>query len=128
MTKSGTWWQRLGAALFALVLTVLTLGPGLDSILCGDETGMSAAAAAQVVAGAAVSEAADVEKGSVGDRSDHGSETACVHGHCHHGVSYPPVDVRVTETFEPQRTHHALLRSRVAVSNPHFMLIRPPRA
>ena len=54
MTSISTGWQRLGAALFALVLNLLTFGPGIDAMLCRDDAGMSAAAAEHVRLGRAI--------------------------------------------------------------------------
>ena len=39
MTGLSTWWRRAGGLLAALVLTVLTFGPSLDTYICRDEGG-----------------------------------------------------------------------------------------
>jgi hypothetical protein len=108
-------------ALAALVLTVLTLGPGLDGLLCKDEGSLSAAAAdmpaAQVSSADGHSEPADEGAG------------VCVHGHCHHAAPYVPTSPEAAET--PQDllgVAHPPPRDRVPTSDPKFGLMRPPRA
>jgi hypothetical protein len=130
MTSISTGWQRLGAALFALVLTVLTFGPGIDAMLCRDDAGMSAAAAEHVHAGSVDTAQPHVDAApSDGDFSDHGPDgMACIHGHCHHGASYVPAQVRSPGDIAAVATRHELRRSRVAVLDRKFALKRPPRA
>lgn len=119
MPHSSSWWRRLGAALSALVLAVLVLGPSLDAIICHDDLSMSAAAAEALTERAAPHQ----------DRSDHGGDgLACVHGHCHHGSAYAPVAFAAVEGREALRAEHKLFRVRVEISDPKFGLKRPPRA
>ena len=132
MTSLRTGLRKLGTALFALVLTVLTFGPGLDALLCRDDAGMSAAAAEHVHDEAAGLETSDVHVDAVSpniDPTDHGPDgQACIHGHCHHGASYVPVQFRAAAEAATPRPRHELRRSRVAVSDRKFALKRPPRA
>jgi hypothetical protein len=130
MTSSSTWWQRFGAALFALVLAVLTFGPGLDAIVCRDESGLNAAAAEHVAVAATQADVShfDAKTNTKADLSDHGADgSACIHGHCHHGASCVPAEVRLADGVQALRLHHELSRSRVIVSDPKFALKRPPR-
>ena len=120
MTGLSTWWRRAGGLLAALVLTVLTFGPSLDSYICRDEGGMSAAAAEHAVA--VVQEEADSAGGH--ERA----LGACVHGHCHHGAAYTPVDVLPSHEPPILVGKHDLPRVAVRSSDPKFGLKRPPRA
>jgi hypothetical protein len=107
-------------ALAALVLTVLTFGPGLDGLLCKDEGSLSAAAAEQPLA-AAVADLPHPE--APGD-----GVGICVHGHCHHAAPYVPISPDAAESPEDLTSAtHPLLRRRVDTSDPKFGLIRPPR-
>ena len=118
MARTPPWWRKIGMALAALVLAVLTLGPGLDGLVCRDEGG--AVAAAPIAAEAA----SDGHSGS----ADQGADI-CVHGHCHHSAPYVPSALASVET----RDHltgdaHLLARARIPTSDPKFGLMRPPRA
>jgi hypothetical protein len=111
-------------ALAALVLAVLTLGPGLDGLLCRDEGGLSAAAATLAVA---------AEAGPDGQDEDHTPgpphQDACLHGHCHHASPY--VDAARVATDRPPRlaaVDHALQPASPPASQPTSGLKRPPRA
>jgi hypothetical protein len=107
-------------ALAALVLTALTLGPGLDGLLCRDEGGLSAVAAASPTA-----EAAD--SGHSGG-ADEGADI-CVHGHCHHSAPYVPAALAAVETpGHLTDDAHLLARARIPTSDPKFSVMRPPRA
>lgn len=134
MVRSVSWWQRLGAALFALVLTTFAVGPGLDTLVCRGELGMGAVAAEAPADVGAIAQADGpgdvyVSGASLGSASDaHGADgLACVHGHCHHGVQYVPARVVVDDVAAPRRTQHAMPQSRVVISDPKFELDRPPR-
>lgn len=106
-------WRRIGAALAAVVLAVLVFGPGLDGLLCLDEAGLSAAAAEMAYHG----DDAPAEPG------------ACLHGHCHHGVSEaPPARAGHAAPAGLIAGPHAPGRDRVATSDPKFGVLRPPRA
>jgi hypothetical protein len=106
--------------LAALVLTVLTFGPSLDTYICGDEGGMSAAAAGQAAAAAPDQpESLDGHDKALG---------ACAHGHCHHGAAYTPVEVPPCQERPRLTAKHNLLRLAVRSSDPKFGLMRPPRA
>lgn len=123
MARTSTWWRRLGTALAALVLTVLTLGPGLDGLICRDDGGLSASAAEMAVSAA---DAHELEHGRDAGPCVHG---ACVHGHCHHGGPYVAADFAVAETqHDLRRTGQSPPRGRVPISDPQFGLMRPPRA
>lgn len=124
MARISAWWRRLGTALAALVLTVLTLGPGLDGLICRDEGGLSASAAEMVVAAGVDSHEPD--HGLDGGPCVHGP---CVHGHCHHGGPYVATDLAAAETLHDlTRAGRAPPRGRVPTSDPQFGLMRPPRA
>lgn len=120
MTGLSTWWRKAGGLLAALVLTVLTFGPSLDTYICRDEGGMTAAAAEQTAA--AVQDQAD----PVGGHEK--ALGACVHGHCHHGAAYTPVDVQPSQDLPVLTGKHELPRVSVRSSDPKFGLKRPPRA
>lgn len=119
MARTPSWWRRLGAALAALVVAVLAFGPSLDSLVCGDEAGLAAAAAEH-------SPAAAPDYGQAGHSDD--DLGVCVHGHCHHAGSYAPAATVAVAEPAPLRARHGLQRARVATSDPKFGLLRPPRA
>jgi hypothetical protein len=132
MVRSVSWWRQLGTALFVLVLTMFAVGPVLDTLLCRTELGTGAVAAEYPTnAREQVSGADEVtfSASQVGDpNANHGADgLACVHGHCHHGGQYVPAHAVVGDALEPSRTQHALLQSRIAISDPKFQLERPPR-
>src|SRR3546814_16475416 len=120
MVACPTWWRRLGGALAALVLTVLTFGPSLDSFICHDEIRAPAAAAA-----GAIVTVQPVSTDSAGHVQD--GLGVCIHGHCHHGAAYVPVQLPTADgpAVHPSRRRWA--REQVATSNPHFELLQPPR-
>lgn len=120
MAPTPSWWRRLGAALAALVVAVLAFGPGLDGVLCGDESGMAAAAAELSPTAAAAP-----DHSTAGHADD--ERGACVHGHCHHAGSYAPAPTAASAAPVPLRDRHGLIRARVATSDPKFGLLRPPR-
>ncbi|MCR5880080.1 hypothetical protein [Phenylobacterium sp. J367] len=108
-------------ALAALVLTVLTLGPGLDGLLCRDEGSLSAVAAEMPIADAA---ADHLDPRPLDERPG-----ICVHGHCHHSAPYVPATPPASELSAPLlAVAHPFVRDRVPTSDPKFGLIRPPRA
>ena len=120
MARTSPWWRKVGMALAALVLTVLTLGPSLDGFLCRDEGSIGAVAAELPVAVAS-------DYGDAGPAEE--GPGICLHGHCHHAAPYVPA----TPAASDVNTHlaavaHPLLRGRVPTSDPKFGLIRPPRA
>ena len=120
MARTSPWWRKVGMALAALVLTVLTLGPSLDGLVCRDEGSLSAVAAELPVAAAA----ADVAP----EPLDEGPGI-CVHGHCHHSAPYVPATPPASELSAPLlAVAHPFVRDRVPTSDPKFGLIRPPRA
>jgi hypothetical protein len=108
-------------ALAALVLTVLTLGPGLDNLLCRDEGGLSAMAAE------APAPAVSPDDGH-SELTDEGVGV-CVHGHCHHAAPYVPASPAAAENPQDLLSiAHPPPRDRVPTSDPKFGLMRPPRA
>lgn len=119
MTGLSTWWRRAGGLLAALVLTVLTFGPGLDTYICRDEGGMSAAAAEQAVAVQDETSSAEGHEKALG---------ACVHGHCHHSAAYTAGEVELTQEQPFLGDKHAVPQVAVRSSDPKFGLMRPPRA
>lgn len=120
MGQGSSWWRKLGTALAALVLTLLTFGPSLDGLICKDEgAGLSAAA----------SEAPTVTA-SHQDLSGQKNDPAgpCMHGHCHHGSQYVAAVPQLDVTPEPPVGEvHPLSSDRVPTSDPKFGLKRPPR-
>lgn len=110
----------MSAALAALVLTVLTFGPGLDSLICHDEGSPSVAAAEMPVG-----DAASDEK-PVGHTDDGGG--VCIHGHCHHPAPYVPATQMAAQAPSVADGQHEWLRVAVPTSNLQFGLKRPPRA
>lgn len=108
-------------ALAALVLAVLTLGPGLDGLLCKDE-GRIGAASAELPA---------TQVSSVDGHSDppDGGPGVCAHGHCHHAAPYVPASPAAAEDpLDLLGPAHALPRYRAPRPDPTFGLRRPPRA
>jgi hypothetical protein len=120
MAESTPVWRKIGAVLAALVLTVLTFGPSLDTFLCGDEGAHAAPVAEMTVSKATAHQNGALDADGLGP---------CVHGHCHHATAYVPVmpeaaaapDYIVSALDRPGR-------SRVPTSDPQFGLMRPPRA
>lgn len=121
MARSSPWWRKVGMALAALVLTVLTLGPSLDGLLCKDEGSLSAAAA----------EMPTTQISSADGHSQPADEGAgvCVHGHCHHAAPYVSAAPAAAERpRDLTGVAHPLPRDRAPTSDPKFGLMRPPRA
>lgn len=109
-------------ALAALVLSVLTLGPGLDGLLCKDEGSLSAAAAAEMPA--AQISPSDGHSGPTDEAAG-----VCMHGHCHHAAPYVPTSTAAAENLQDLTgVVHPLPRARAPTSDPKFGLRRPPRA
>lgn len=121
MGRNSPWWRKIGTALAALVLTVLTFGPSLDDLVCRNEGGLIAAAAetAQM--------AVTTEHHDAGVGID-GFGDICLHGHCHHAAAYVPVSPTANEMpAYVLSVAHRPVRSRVPTSDPQFGLLRPPR-
>jgi hypothetical protein len=112
----------MGAALSALILAMLVLGPTVDSFICQGEAGVTPAST-ENVGDVAIQHSNDHGSGKVLDGLD-----VCIHGHCHHGAPYVPTNPVVARGPIAELTQHALHRVQVATSDPHFGLIRPPRA
>jgi hypothetical protein len=122
MARTSPWWRRVGMALAALVLTVLTFGPGVDGLLCRDEGSISAVAAELPAASAATG---DDGHGALFDEGP----GICVHGHCHHSAPHVPAIPTAHALSAPlTAVAHPLVRDRVPTTDPKFGLIRPPRA
>lgn len=119
MARTSPWWRKVGMALAALVLTVLTLGPGLDGLVCRDEGSLSAVAAELPAAAADDVAPEPLEEGP----------GICVHGHCHHSAPYVSATPAANALSVPLlAVAHPFVRDRVPTSDPKFGLIRPPRA
>lgn len=122
MARNSPWWRKIGTALAALVLTVLTFGPSLDDLVCRNEDGL-AAAAAQTEQLTVAAEHHDTGAGidGLGD--------VCLHGHCHHATAYVPVSPTASDTpTYVVSVARRPVRGRVPTSDPQFGLLRPPRA
>lgn len=105
----------------ALVLTVLTLGPSLDTFVCKDEGGLSAAAAEFTVA-----VVQDNDHSGAGDeRTGLGT---CIHGHCHHAAAYVPAESGETSARTTLEARHRVMTEALPTSALRFGLKRPPRA
>lgn len=121
MARNSSWWRKIGTALAALVLTVLTFGPSLDDLVCRNEGGPAAMAAQS----APMTITAEHHDAGVGID---GFGDICLHGHCHHAAAYVPVLPMASETpaFVLSVASRPV-RSRVPTSDPQFGLLRPPR-
>lgn len=121
MARTSPGWRKIRTALAALVLTLLTLGPSLDGVICRDEGGLSAAAGMTTVVHAMPVQGA-------APHSDDGPGL-CVHGHCHHGAAYAPMAAPAADApGGPIGVAGSPRRERVRTANPQFGLMRPPRA
>lgn len=126
MVWGSSWWRKAGMTLAALVLTLLTLAPALDGLLCRDEDSLSA-----VVASLAPAADTGVDLASHQDRGaptpdDRG---VCLHGHCHHPTPYiGAVDVAAERPVRLAAADHILEPGHAPTSEPIFGLKRPPRA
>jgi hypothetical protein len=110
----------MGGVLAALVLTVFTFGPSVDGLICQNEDWPVAAATAGTLATA---QPANPDAGHSDDSLD-----GCIHGHCHHGAAYVPVELPMAETPAMRPSRQSWARVQVATSDPQFDLMRPPRA
>lgn len=119
-----TWWRKLGGLLAALVVAVFTMGPGLDTLICGGDGGINAVAAVQT---ASADHTASVEDGH-GQPSQDQSLGVCMHGHCHHGALYVPDTLPTAEAPLAVPNGHDLVRATGTTSDRHFQLKRPPRS
>ncbi len=119
MAGASTWWRKLGTALAALVLTVLAFGPSLDAIICHDEGGGLAAAAAEIPGVVVTDQAPD------DDHSDPAG--VCIHGHCHHPSPYVPTTLIASAEPMESSARHAIVRVSIPTSDFKFGLKRPPR-
>lgn len=113
-------------ALAALVLSLLTLAPGLDGLLCREDGGLQAVAAERQ-AGAVTLVAVTADHRDTGAAGD--GRGVCLYGHCHHATpcvgespaaAEAPVRLAAVDHLVPQAVEPA--------SEPTFGLMRPPRA
>ena len=122
MTSRSTWTGGVRWLAAVLLVAVLSLGPGVDAIICGNDIGLSSAAAvAPAVAGQTMSAPHDHQLGS--DGAD-----VCIHGHCHHNGPFVPSQNAGDLMVREARAEHAAERATVRASDLHFALKRPPRA
>jgi len=105
--------------LAALVVAVLAFGPGLERMVCGDESGLAADAAELSDA------AATPDHSTTGHHDD--DLGACVHGHCHHVAAHAPAVTIAAAEPAFTRDRQGVRRGRVATTDPKFGLLRPPR-
>lgn len=120
MAGASSWARSLRGLVAALLLAVLTLGPTVDSLVCGGDVSFAAAASeAQIV---------NVQASQLPD--DHGSGMAdvCMHGHCHHYAPFFPAQGVGEHSVNESPAAHDSLRATIRTSDPHFGLKRPPRA
>ena len=113
-------------ALAALVLSLLTLAPGLDGLLCREDDGLMAVAAERQ-AGAVTLAAVSADHRDIGAAAD--GQGVCLYGHCHH--TPPCVGDGPAAAAAPVRlamVDHRLPRTVAPASEPSFGLMRPPRA
>jgi hypothetical protein len=115
-------WHRFGAALTALFLAVLTLGPSLDSLVCQGDDAVGAAHTT-VTATAAVA-----PSGSGAERHASDDLGLCVHGHCHHAGAYVAFESPAAAAPVARMFALGVARQQVATRDRQFQLIRPPRA
>lgn len=118
MVRRWRGWNRLGAALTALILTVFAFGPALDILACRDAAG--AVASLQSIV-------AEADHGSADHSHDAGD--ACAHGHCHHGGgSMPALPAAAEGPARLTAIAQTPPRARVPTADLQFGLMRPPRA
>jgi hypothetical protein len=121
MAHDRPWRRKIGNALAALVVTLLVFGPGLDGLICNDDFGPVAAAAAaeMVVADSTADSHAPVDRDGCGPS---------IHCHCHHGPSHVAVVSDAAALSDATGEARLPTRERPAVLDRQFQLIRPPRA
>jgi hypothetical protein len=126
MSRSRSWLGKLGGLLAACLVIAMVAGPMIDSLTCQGDADDKAAAVALVDQ----PETADAgpDTGKIEHRQPALDLGLCVHGHCHHGVSFAPEPIKVSVELLP-RTERLLiptttLRASLAPSG----LERPPRA
>lgn len=120
MTSPSAWSGALRWLAAALLVAVLSLGPSVDSLICGNDLG-SGAVAAEVPTQADQAVTAPLD--------DHSSAPAdvCIHGHCHHFAPFVPIEGVSGVGADLPSAKHVLGRSAVRKTDPHFGLKRPPR-
>ncbi len=116
MANLGTWRKLISTALFALVITFVSLGPSLESLLCHEEGGAVAAALSQ-----------DSFTAPDAPADDHDAEGPCVHGHCHHVVAFAPPMAAAALIPAISPIERTTAEDRLLYSDPTFGLKRPPR-
>lgn len=121
MASFSTWTRAVRWLAVALLVAVLSLGPSVDALVCGNDGSLSAAAAeAPTVAGQSFAAPEDQHQGS--DIAD-----VCIHGHCHHYAPFVPLNGDGDFLAKGIRSQHDLERGDIRTSDPHFGLKRPPR-
>jgi hypothetical protein len=120
MTQVRTWWRKLGGLMVVCLLAALVVGPALDSIICNGETDVAMATLGDDPAVASHTQ----------DHSapTHGSDGACVHGHCHHGLTVALAIADATTAPTTATQAHCLASASVLGSRNPSGLERPPRA
>lgn len=120
MASPSAWSGALRWLAAALLVAVLSLGPSVDSLICGNDLS-SGAAAAEITTSAGQTVTAPLD--------DHGSAPAdvCIHGHCHHFAPFVPIEGVGGVGADLPSAKHVLGRTAVRKTDPHFGLKRPPR-
>lgn len=107
--------------LVAAFMTLNLMLPLTDCLICIEDFGPQIAIAQ--------TQEVQTEKQSPASPQQHNdSEKSCIHGHCHHWISYPKPSERID--FEPISRHFAMVRGQYGSppSVPNTELLRPPRA
>jgi hypothetical protein len=121
MTQLRTWWRKLGGPMIACLLAALIAGPVLDAVVCKGEFG--AAPVSAVFSDGQTDASAPHDQTEPG----HGAD-ACVHGHCHHGLTLALAAAEAMAAPAALSQLHAMaVGSPPASLNPSG-LERPPRA
>lgn len=121
MVGRSLWWRKVGLLLATLVLTLFVMGPTLDSAFCRDEDSLRS-----ITAAASQSKTVFVRAETPPNADALG---VCFFGPCHHVTPYvPAAPAAVASLHYAAQVARFPMRDRVATSDPHFGLLRPPRA
>jgi hypothetical protein len=121
MAQLRTWWRKLGGPVIACLLAALVASPALDAFVCKGE--LDTAAVSTVFSDGQTDASALHDQTAPGHDAD-----ACVHGHCHHGLTLALAAAEAMAAPAALSPLHSMAVGSAPTSLNPSGLERPPRA
>lgn len=122
MSDRAPWWRRLGGALAACLVVLLTAAPAVDDLACAADGLAQAQAVKSIIAKSDVA-----SEHQHPQRPPSGAADVCPHGHVHSVAPAPPVAPSLTEATWSWTEPLPPANTAVRESSIPRRLERPPR-